>query len=649
MKQYQSLSINMDDQQYCWIHLNNPSIRGNEVSTDLLDELMSACAQASQNPELKLIILTSTHPQIFLNSYALDQLGALRHRQAALRFIQQVQELVTFWQKLPVPIIALVQGHCEGLGLELVLACDAIVVLEDKPASFQHRDLALGLIPSIGQFSRLVRRMGAKSAWQFILSGDLWSTTQAQTHGLIDHFTQTEHLNTVLNKLAQTKKATLINKQKHYQHWSNAFKWTQGLGIKLLIDKYYRRKYYPAPRRLFTNWQEYPAQSTSLLNQEAQTFADLVLDAPSVHLIYLKQTEQRLINTLAPTITAPLTITIIGAGLMGQTLALALLLKGCAITLREPNTERRQQAELNLRQQLATMVVPEQIALILERLKWTKSMSMIEADFVIECIPDQLRAKQELLAELEETTNEDAILITTSLVHTLKDLTAPLLQPQRVVGLHSFSPFKDQSLVEIIYLPEKTLPEVIERTQGLMRLIDKLPLMLSNQHQFAVYRILIMYLIQGMRLQQQGVPVTTVDQAAREFGMRYGPLELADHMGLDICLQIGELAKQHLSLEIPASLKTMVANMKLGRKTQNGFYRYRNERALKTEREQWTGNSEQMKRKLVKPMVEEALICLELGLIEDAGILDWSVVMACGFPAFRGGPIRYATHPLSTL
>jgi 3-hydroxyacyl-CoA dehydrogenase/enoyl-CoA hydratase/3-hydroxybutyryl-CoA epimerase len=156
-----------------------------------------------------------------------------------------------------------------------------------------------------------------------------------------------------------------------------------------------------------------------------------------------------------------------------------------------------------------------------------------------------------------------------------------------------------------------------------------------------------MYLVQGMRLQQQGVPVTTVDQAAREFGMRYGPLELADHIGLDVCLQLGELAKQQLGLEIPVSLRTMVAHMKLGRKTQNGFYRYRHDRALKTEREQWTGNIEQMKRKLVKPMIEEAHLCLELGLIEDAGILDLSVVNGCGFPAFRGGPIRYATHPLS--
>jgi 3-hydroxyacyl-CoA dehydrogenase/enoyl-CoA hydratase/3-hydroxybutyryl-CoA epimerase len=647
MKQYQYLTLNHDEHHYLWVQVKVHPTLGNEISSTLLDELMSACAYASQDTDLKLIIITSAHSHSFLDSIQVEQLQALRHRQTALKFIQQAQELTALWQRLTIPVIALVNGSCTGLGLELALGCDAIIVPTQVPVTFQHNDLALGIVPSTGQFPRLIRRAGAKAAWTFILSGQIWNSTKAQAHGLIDYLTPPEGLTGVLAKLAKTRKSTLIHKQRRHQHWSNTFKWTQSLGLKQLIDKYYSPKFYPAPRRLLSNWQQYPAYSKDSLNQEAHTFADLLLEAPSAHLIYLKQAEHRLQKQIPEALHTLPSITIIGTEQIGQKLALACLLKGCSVTIRESNSDKRANAETYLRQQLATQLPTETLSTTLEKLLWTKHLNNLSTDFVIECISDQLRAKQELLAELEESTSEHTILITTSLCHTLKDLTAPLLQPQRVVGLHSFSPFKDQSLVEIIHLPQRTLPEAIERALGLMRLISKLPLLLKDQSSFAIYRILIMYLVQGMRLQQQGVPVTTVDQAAREFGMRYGPLELADHIGLDVCLQLGELAKQQLGLEIPASLRTMVAHMKLGRKTQNGFYRYRHDRALKTEREQWTGNIEQMKRKLVKPMIEEAHLCLELGLIEDAGILDLSVVNGCGFPAFRGGPIRYATHPLS--
>ncbi|WP_020560375.1 3-hydroxyacyl-CoA dehydrogenase NAD-binding domain-containing protein [Thiofilum flexile] len=648
MKQpYQHLSLTFDEQQYLWINLNSAKPQGNTVSSALLDELMSVCAQATQYAGLKLIILSSKHPDSFLGSHDLEQLYGLRHRQAVQRYIQQAQELTKLWRQLPVPIVAFIKGHCAGIGLEIVLACDTTLALEHSIVSFQHQDFELGITPSIGQFKNLIRRSGAKAAWTLLLSGQTWSLPVAQSHGLIDHMIAADKLMPTLDKIAHTPKATLQAKQKHHQHWSNISKWTQSLGLKQLIASYYPPAFYPAPKHLLSNWLSFPRHKNSL-QQEAQTFTDLVLEAPGTHLIYLKTAKQRWLATLPPALDTPPKITIIGAGATGQAYALAFLLKGCSVSIRDTNAEQRELAQLALQQQLSSQLQAKDYQQALERLSWIKSLHEIEADFVIECLPDQLRIKQDLLAELEESTPETTLLLTTSLVCSLKDITAPLLQPQRVVGLHSFNPFPIQPLVEIIYLPQLTKSTVIERTVGLMRLIDKLPLVLSYQQQFTVYRILIIYLFQGMRLQQQGVPVTTIDQAARAFGMRYGPLELADHIGLDTCLQLGELAKQQMDLEIPALLRTLVANMKLGRKTQNGFYRYRNGRALKTEREQWTGNSEQMKRRLVKQMVEEARICLELGLIEEASFLDLSVVMGCGFPAFRGGPIRYATHPLSS-
>lgn len=647
MKPYQYLSLTFDEHQYLWIYLNSSKPQGNTVSSALLDELMSVCAQATQYADLKLIILTSAHPDSFLGSHDLEQLYTLRHRQAVLKYIQQAQELTQLWRRLPVPIVALINGYCAGIGLELALACDTTIALTHAPATFQHHDLSLGIPPSIGQFQPLIRRAGAKAAWTFILSGQVWSLSTAQSHGLIDYITSSDELLHTLDKIAHTKKTTLHTKQKRHQHWSNAFKWIQSLGLKQLIESYYPQTFYPAPKRLLTNWLSFPAQK-QLLPSEAHTFTDLVLEAPGTHLLYLKTAEQRWLLELPRATTTPPSITLIGAGTVGQAYALAFLLAGCQVSIKETNAEQRQQAQTALQEQLSSHLNAKAYTPALERLTWIKSLQEVQTDFVIECIPDQLRAKQDLLADLEENTPAQTILVTTSLTHSLKDLTAPLLQAQRVVGLHSFTPFSTLSLVEIIYIAKLTNSTAIERTVELMRLIGKLPLILSYQHEFAVYRILITYLFQGMRLQQQGVPVTTVDKAAREFGMRYGPLELADYIGLDVCLQIGELAKQQMSLEIPALLRTLVANMKLGRKTQSGFYRYRNGRALKIEREQWTGNGEQMKRKLVKQMVEEARICLELGLIEEASVLDLSVVMGCGFPAFRGGPIRYATHPLSS-
>jgi enoyl-CoA hydratase/carnithine racemase len=157
-----------------------------------------------------------------------------------------------------------------------------------------------------------------------------------------------------------------------------------------------------------------------------------------------------------------------------------------------------------------------------------------------------------------------------------------------------------------------------------------------------INHILMPYLLEGIRLHQQGIPARIIDAAARDFGMALGPLELADSIGLDTCQRIGEqLAKQD-GLEIPLTLNHMTKAGKLGKQSGEGFYRYRHGNMMKSEPQEWHGNRDMLQTKLITPLINAARHCVEFGMVANTDTLDMGAISGLGFPAFRGGPLHYA-------
>ena len=213
-------------------------------------------------------------------------------------------------------------------------------------------------------------------------------------------------------------------------------------------------------------------------------------------------------------------------------------------------------------------------------------------------------------------------------------------KPQRLVGLHFFNPVFKMPLLEIIYTPKKTNVTVIKQAQSFGVHIGKLPLPVKSSPGFLINRILMPYILEGVTAQQEGIPVAVVDKAAVEYGMPMGPLELADTVGLDICLNVGRILADTVGVTLPTSLDSEVEAGKLGKKSGQGFYTWKDGEKLKAAKDEWNGDIQQLQDRLIEKLINESQKCLDEGIVEDADLLDAGVIFGTGFAPFRGGPIN---------
>ena len=158
---------------------------------------------------------------------------------------------------------------------------------------------------------------------------------------------------------------------------------------------------------------------------------------------------------------------------------------------------------------------------------------------------------------------------------------------------------------------------------------------------FLVNRILMPYLMEAVSIAQDGVPLATIDRAATDFGMPMGPIELADTVGLDVCLHVGEILAEAFDTEVPEALRARVDAGDLGRKSGRGFYTWTDGKATKPATD-GTPAPEDLQDRLILPMLNVAVACLREGVVSDEELLDAGVIFGTGFAPFRGGPMAYA-------
>jgi 3-hydroxyacyl-CoA dehydrogenase/enoyl-CoA hydratase/3-hydroxybutyryl-CoA epimerase len=208
------------------------------------------------------------------------------------------------------------------------------------------------------------------------------------------------------------------------------------------------------------------------------------------------------------------------------------------------------------------------------------------------------------------------------------------------VGLHFFNPVAQMPLVEVIE-SARTRPAVRAAALAFVRGIDKLPLPCRSSPGFLVNRILMPYLTEAMLAAQDGVPLAVIDRAATGFGMPMGPIELADTVGLDVCLHVGRILADACGRPAPDAVEPLVRAGKLGRKSGAGLYEWREGKAVKPP----AGDAkapDDLEDRLILPMVNEAVAILREGVVADADLIDAGVIFGSGFAPFSGGPLAYA-------
>ena len=267
------------------------------------------------------------------------------------------------------------------------------------------------------------------------------------------------------------------------------------------------------------------------------------------------------------------------------------------------------------------------------------------ADLIIEAVPEKLEMKQKVYATLEPKMKPGAILATNTSSIPLQDLRTTLQRPERLVGLHFFNPVSRLQLVEVIS-HDGSDPQVLKEALAFVGAIDRLPLPVKSSPGFLVNRALTPYMLEAMVMLDEKVDKLAIDAAAEKFGMPMGPIELADQVGLDICLDVGDMLRSKFGDQLPptpAWLRDKVARGELGRKTGKGFYVWRDGKADKAPASPTAAQpTEEMIDRLILPMSNVCVAALREGIVEDADSVDGAMIFGTGYAPFRGGPLNYA-------
>jgi 3-hydroxyacyl-CoA dehydrogenase/enoyl-CoA hydratase/3-hydroxybutyryl-CoA epimerase len=556
--------------------------------------------------------------------------------------IHKVHQLLLQLEMLPFPSLALIHGFCLGGGLELALACDYRLARDDAGTRLAFPEVRLGIFPGFGGTVRSIERLGPLPAMKLMLSGRSIDSRKARRIGLVDQIAPDRQLKSAARALLERHPAS--RRASLGQRLLNSAPARQLVAPLLRREtaKQIRPEHYPAPFALIEHWRRQGGNRTAMLASEATEVSRLLSGETAQNLIRVFFLQERLKSLAGASGFKPTHLHVVGGGIMGGDIAAWCALKGLRVTLQDRSPEDLIRAMGRAHQLFKRKLKsPYLLQAAVDRLMPDpKGYGVAKADLIIEAIFENLEAKQALFRELEANARPDTLLASNTSSIPLESIGEALKDPSRLIGLHFFNPVERMQLVEIVHGSD-TPAEAIARGTAFARAIDRLPLPVKSSPGFLVNRILMPYLLEAVELVDEGIPAPLVDKAAMEFGMPMGPIELADRVGLDICLAVAEKLAPIYHFEIPGKLRSLVNQKQLGLKTGKGFYRFQNGKRVSAQKRGHYQLPNDLSDRMIYRLLNEAVACLREGVVEDADLLDAGVVFGTGFAPFRGGPMHF--------
>jgi 3-hydroxyacyl-CoA dehydrogenase/enoyl-CoA hydratase/3-hydroxybutyryl-CoA epimerase len=579
-------------------------------------------------------------------------------------FIAKGQRIFGRLANLKIPTVAAIHGASAGGGYEVTLACDYRIATDDPATRIGLPETTLGLIPAWGGCTQLPRLIGAEKAAEVILKGKLYSAQEALKLGLIDETAPRDQLvERARKKLGEAKrKPSAASKPE---------------------------KEMPAPR---SSGNPAPARALNIVNQTLAISPNESLRMELDAIVDLGKTEatQNLIRNffLAEKYKKGSSRTrgervvhaaVIGAGVMGSSIAQWLSSRGVTVILRDIAREQIDRGLANIEKIYADAVrrglmkeqkAKEGRARICGS---TAPMELRDVRFVIEAASEKLSVKKEVFRELAMEAGPKTIIATNTSALPVSELADVTVSPEHVIGLHFFNPVSRMKLVEVV-IAKETSDETRERSLAFVRQIGKLPVIVRDRPGFLVNRVLFPYLLDAAELFEAGLDAEKIDNALVKWGMPMGPLRLIDEIGVDIAIDIGDTLEKAYGRRdhVSTVLLWLRDGQMLGRKSGAGFYKYEGKTQRPNESlAQWRrahvvvggGNpgkdegsattqpaspppatADDLAHRLVFLMVNEAARCVEEKVLDSPEDADYGMILGTGFAPFRGGPLRFAEH-----
>jgi 3-hydroxyacyl-CoA dehydrogenase/enoyl-CoA hydratase/3-hydroxybutyryl-CoA epimerase len=630
-------NLETDSNNIVWLSFDKADASTNTLSGEVIAEL-SALLDELRAYHPRALIIRSAKSSGFIAGADVEEFTKIQSTADALAIVRRGWDLMNKIAALPFPTVALINGFCMGGGVEFALACRYRIAVDQPGTRFALPEVMLGILPGWGGVMRLPRVVGPSAALDMMLTGKSIDARRAKKMGLVDASVPPRVMDNSARIIAL--EAPAPRKLPFVQSLMNTpllRPLVAAMARKQLAAKA-RREQYPAPYAILDLWEKYGGDPFAPPAGDTASIATLAEGETAHNLIRIFSLQERMKALGKESSFEAKHVHVVGAGVMGGDVAAWCALRGLTVTLQDQNAKalapamkrayalfKRRLRDPRLVRDAADRLIPD-----------VAGDGARRADVIIEAIFENLDAKRALFAKLEAAAKPGAILATNTSSLKLADIGAQFRNPSRLVGIHFFNPVPQMQLVEIVS-GANTDRATADNAAAFVRQIDKLPLHVKDTPGFLVNRVLGPYLNQALRMVDEGMAPETIDAAMVRFGMPMGPIELADTVGLDICMAAGK-ALSGSAAEPPKKLAALVAAGNLGKKSGRGFYAWQNGKAQKGAAGAVT---QELIERLLAPFLKEAQAVVAEGIVADADLADAGLIFGTGFAPFRGGPLAY--------
>ncbi|MEQ9424341.1 MAG: 3-hydroxyacyl-CoA dehydrogenase NAD-binding domain-containing protein [Cyclobacteriaceae bacterium] len=648
------------------IWLDTPDEEWNKITIETADEFSAVMDQIDSDPQLKGIVLIS-RKKGFMAGADIERFLQMDEKESKEVGLQG-HALLNRIEDSAKPFVAAIHGACMGGGLEISLACAARVVSDHKSTVLALPEVKLGLLPGLGGTRRLPKTIGIQKGLDAILTGKNLYAYKAHKMGLADEIVDQTKLLTAAKKLALK---VVDSKFKRKDKRSFTEKFLEGNPITRNII--FKKASQIATAKSYGNYPAIPKIIESIKfgathnreessRKETQLFSELLSSPEAFQLINIffgmNALKKNPLKDKARNVKA---IGVLGAGLMGEGIAEVSVMNGMDILMRDINEEMLSKARKNIWGSLEKKIkyksiIKAEAEKVINKVSGRLDYRGFEkADVVIEAVFEDLDIKHSVIAELEGHISNKCVIASNTSSLPITKIAEKSKHPENVIGMHYFSPVQKMPLLEII-TTEKTADWVTATALKVGVKQGKVCIVVNDGPGFYTTRILAPFMNEALLLLEEGGDILEIDRAMKKFGFPVGPFTLMDEVGLDVGAHItkGDLGKMFEQRGGEASnlMETLSEAGFNGRKNKKGFLAYDDSgkkikgkinsdinQFVKAHRKEIP--EEEIQQRIALMMINEAVHCLNEGIIQSARDGDIGAVFGLGFPPFRGGPFRY--------
>ena len=657
------------------IVLDRPDDRLNALNPEMIEAIGAAVRQARACSALRGVVVASAKAGQWVAGADLRLLASHTSADEIERTARRFQAVCDELAWLPCTTVAALNGPALGGGLELALACDYRVAGDAPELVVGQPEVNLGLLPAGGGTQRLPRLIGLEPALDLILSGRRLNARRARRAGIIDEVVHPLVLDTAASRWAAKPKRPLDRPLRLGPNRRSALELAELTPVgRAAIYRRARagvlertRGHYPAPLRALEAVRAGLEHGMAAgLDAEARAFGELADSPAARNLIWLfmatQRQKRRFETDRARTVER---VGVVGAGFMGAAIAEVAAVAGLPVRLRDTSPEnvaaglarvRRMADNVGRRRGLR----PAEAQAIAQRVAGTTDYTGFHAaQVVIEAVFEDLSTKQTVVRELENVLSAETVIATNTSALPIARIASAASRPERIVGMHFFSPAERMPLLEVIR-PAAAADWAVATAVSLGVRLGKTVIVVGDSPGFYTSRVLGVMLNEAALLLTEGASIDAVDAAATAFGFPVGPFVLYDEVGLAVAQHAGETVSAAFGARIPPAeiVGRLVATGAVGKRVGAGFYMWRKPGRLLGRRSERRPNPrvyellgrparrdvsvQHIQDRLALLFVNEAMRCLEEGVLASPADGDLGAVLGLGFPPFLGGPFHYA-------